>query len=136
MIVCRFMSAEEFIRYDMGETIRSNTDWFAIGNNSTSKGVCFFPADKIPPEARMEYLTGVVTMQICAVFATSKKMHRSIGLYRDPVRDTLSWPVATMEVKELNTPSYSKRDFQLLRLGICCLNHTIKWCEEEAAHEQ
>ena len=42
------MSTRELYRFLDGETISGNTEWRREGYASSSKGICFFPADPKP----------------------------------------------------------------------------------------
>lgn len=81
MNLVRFMSTRELYRFLDGETISGNTEWRREGYASSSKGICFFPADP-KPETRLHYLSGVVSFQI--VGASNFEGMTYIGVIRKP----------------------------------------------------
>ncbi len=58
----RFMSFKEFMKYMDGLLLVNHTDWRKAAQCTDSVGFCFFD-DSVEPEERIEYLTGVVTME-------------------------------------------------------------------------
>ena len=66
MNLVRFMSTRELYRFLDGETISGNTEWRREGYASSSKGICFFPADP-KPETRLHYLSGECTLRRCVI---------------------------------------------------------------------
>ena len=132
----RFMGAKEFRKYLDGEELINNTDWRKQAQCTDSIGFCFFD-DSVPPEERMEYLSGVVVMDVVAVFETEKRMAESYGRYRDPdndvsdnLFDALFAPVQMMHVKEYSTKKYSRETMKLVKYGLPDMwSHRIDWHE-------
>ena len=132
----RFMGMEEFQKYLEGENLVNHTDWCKYSRHSNSVGFCFFD-DSVPPEARIEYLTGVVDMSIVAVFETEEQMKESYGRYRDPEKDmpdnlfdALFAPVQMMDVKEYSIKKYNRESMKLVKYGYPFMRtHQIKWRE-------
>lgn len=130
----RFMSAKEFWKYLEGGKLINNTDWRKQAQCTDSIGFCFFD-DLVPPEKRMEYLSGVVDMEVVAVFETEQRMMESCGRYRDPdndasdnLLDALFAPVQMMNVKEYSTKKYSRETMKLVKYGFPNVwNHRIEW---------
>lgn len=127
MRVCRFMSAGEFERFLRGERLTNQHDWKSEGRKTGSKGFCFFPAGENDPkpEDRIAYLTGVVSMDVCAVFETSiTGLRISEGRYSDPdaplpsLLAIIGGDLGGMQwVQELSRKSYSNKDFRLVKAG-------------------
>lgn len=114
----RFMSVNELEKFKQGDTLKNNTDW-KKQKNSGSVGFCFF-GDDVRPEVRIEYLTGVVCMDRVAVFEPieGEPMRVSLGLYRDPGKDSLfTYPPAMMLVTEYSIKEYSNKTMRLVKVG-------------------
>lgn len=138
MRLVRFMGAEEMEKYIAGLALVNRTNWMIDQYKAThSKGFCFFD-DSVAPEKRMEYLTGIVDMTICAVFRpiNTDKLRVSYRRYRDPDKDgkvmslseVLTRPIAYQSVKEYSLEQYSKRTMQLDKIGLCVpCEHRIVW---------
>lgn len=78
LILSRFCSQEEFDLYMRGEILVNNKDFSKI-SKSTSKGFCWFDDD---PEYAIEYLSGIVTRDICITVETdSENVNTSMGYY-------------------------------------------------------
>lgn len=132
----RFMSFEEFEKFITGQALENHTDWREQGQCTDSVGFCFFD-DSVPPEERIEYLTGVVTMEAVVVFERlgDEPMRKSQGRYRDQEADkntfNLFAPIPMMRVDEYSVESYSWEDMRLVRLGevISPIERKINWWE-------
>ena len=131
----RFMSRKEFIGYMGGLTMENRTDWRKRAQCTDSVGFCFFD-DSVPPEKRIEYLTGVVTMGIVAEFERicDRPMRQSHGRYRDPEADqnifNLFEPPPMKQVDEYSTEKYSQADMRLVRVGVVTdpyFDRKIEW---------
>lgn len=102
----RCMSKVEFVRYKNGETLRNLSTH--QGWKTDSIGFCFFPVghacERI--EDRLHYLSGIVSFDVVAVFATKPGvwLTRSYGYYRDTSCD-----VDKLEV--VNSPLVKKTEF-------------------------
>lgn len=138
MRVCRFMSHKEFERFLRGDVLINRTDWKSEGNKTGSKGFCFFPAgpDDPAPEDRIAYLTGVICMDVCAVFDTNvNDLNSSLGRYSDPdapmpsIQEILFGSFhGTQWVPEYSRKFYSNNDFRLVKAGTPDpRNRTIAW---------
>ena len=122
----RFMSLLEFEKYLRGELLINETKWREEGMRSDSSGFCFFD-DFVKPESRMDYLSGIVDMEVVAVFEriSAAPMKKAYGHYRDPVRDVVNnllealfKHAAEMEVPEYSITSYSKNTMRLVAAGV------------------
>lgn len=134
----RFMGQKELNEYLAGKCLMNTTDW-SKGSKSNSVGFCFFD-DSEAPEERMEYLTGVVSMEIVAVFEPIEdvRFKESSGLYRDPKQDVpeslweaLFAPITMQQVKEYSLTQYSRHSLRLVAYGKPYLTkdggHCIEW---------
>ncbi len=131
----RFMSHSEFTRYAAGERLTNRTDWRKRAQCTDSIGFCFFD-DSIEPEERLAYLTGVVDLDIVAVFErrSAVPMRKSQGRYRDPDRDGTAWPPEMMAVDEYSVKSYNQADMELVKVGVVVdpyFLRKIKWIETQ-----
>lgn len=119
MKVFRYMSKDEFDKYCHGEKLVNTTDHRK--KFSTSKGFCFFEyldlddngIDGISPEYAYEFLHGVATMDIVAVFETDKEMTKSSGRYADPYGSFFD----TIWMDEYCTTEYDNKSFHLIKYG-------------------
>ena len=122
----RFMGEKEIERYLKRRHLFNTTNWEEHGSRTGSVGFCFFD-DSVEPEQRMEYLTGVVSMDAVAVFEPIGELNfrESMGMYRDPEKDKnlgilefLFVKPPMMPVKEYSLTEYSYKTMRLVRLGI------------------
>ena len=121
------MSKKEFVRFLRGDILTNRRDWKSEGRKTTAKGFCFFPAgpDDPAPEERIAYLTGVVCMDVCAVFDTNvNDLNSSLGRYSDPetplpsLAEILSGRFGGVQwVQEYSRNSYSNKNFRLVKAG-------------------
>ena len=120
MRVFRFMSNEEFEKYISGEKLINTIDHRK--NYSNSIGFCFFEyldwTDNssfhgISPEYAYEFLSGVATMDVVAVFETDQELTKSHGRYADPYGSFFD----TIWMDEYCTEEYSKETFRLIKYG-------------------
>jgi len=134
MIVFRFMSNEEFEKYKAGEIIEGRRQ----KSESDSFGkyvICFMPIGgditdmseiECEPERAYEYLDGIVSDEICAVFQASDDIfEKGRGKYLNPYDVP-----AFMRVQEVYSPLYQKNDFTLLsycKNAHCVWNKDDKW---------
>lgn len=125
LYVMRCMSKEEFARYKNGETLRNLSTH--SGQKTDSIGFCFFPVghacERI--EDRLHYLSGIVSMDVVAVFATKPGvwLTKSTGWYRNPDFDAaamrrleVATSILTRKI-EFCTTVYDKDMFDLVGWG-------------------
>lgn len=110
MKIFRFMSKKEFEKYKNGEILKNNTKHSGF---TDSVGFCFMNIEDVDPEDAYEFLSGIVSDDICVVFETDKKMKKSWGQYADPYGSFFDTIVKT----EYCTNQYSIDDFKLLKVG-------------------
>ncbi|MDO4647745.1 MAG: hypothetical protein Q4B26_03770 [Eubacteriales bacterium] len=121
----RFMGFAEMLQYLEGRKLVNNTVWRENHSRTSSVGFCFFEdTEEETPEERLDYLRGVVHLEVVAVFQANKNdLKKGIGKYRDPEKDdALSvmqlWSPTQSQVKEeYSAKMYSKDNFYLLKLG-------------------
>lgn len=119
MKVFRFMSQEEFDKYIAGEKLVNTIDHRK--KFSGSKGFCFFEymdwdddgVDGISPEYAYEFLSGVATMDVVAVFEADVQLNKSYGRYADPYGGFFD----TIWMDEYCTEEYSRDTFRLIKYG-------------------
>ena len=135
----RFMSANELEKFKQGEILINTIDWKET-SKTQSVGFCFFD-DSVPPESRIEYLTGVVNLDRVAVFerTDNRPMKKSVGGYRDPNQDmpdnlfdALFKPFAIMQVTEYSIKEYSNKTMRLVKTGkvVDAFRRVIEWEDE------
>lgn len=122
MKIFRFMSKQEFDKYINGEILTNETIHLAKTN---SIGFCFFDFKKISPEEASNFVSGIVNMEICAVFETEEKyLKESYGIYHNPKYIARSFLEAVasyndlkqrMTIKEYCTKKYSSKNFKLIK---------------------
>ena len=123
MKVFRFMSQEEFDKYLAGEKLVNTTDHRGNFSFSSSIGFCFFEysdwtdtassSDGITPEYAYEFLSGVATMDVVAVFETDVQLNKSHGRYADPYGSFFD----TIWMDEYCTTEYDNKSFHLIKYG-------------------
>ena len=119
--VFRFMSQEEFDKYLAGEKLINTTDHRKKFAFTGSKGFCFFEymdwdddgVDGITPEYAYEFLSGIVTEDVVAVFETDKQLTESYGRYADPYGAFFD----TIRMDEYCTTEYDNKSFHLIKYG-------------------
>lgn len=122
MMIFRFMSKEEFDKYNRDEVLVNTTEHIAKTN---SIGFCFFDMITCNPEYASNFVSGIVNLEICAVFEVDKKyLKETYGIYHNPkyranslLDAVMSWNDEThkMKVKEYCTTQYSNKNFKLIR---------------------
>jgi hypothetical protein len=140
MRLIRFMSQGEFDALLAGETLHNTRDHHRYsGGRTNSIGFCFFDLS-VPPEKRMEYLSGVVDMDAVIEIDTNAKLKKGQGIYRDPDQDEIYLIAAwlgsveppTIPVREYSLTEYSLDTCKVIRIGKPLpLEHKIIW-EERA----
>ena len=131
MQLFRFMSKEEFQKYQNGETLVNETIHRSNGQRTNSVGFCFMDCNEDYPEWAYEFLAGIVSNDVCAVFEADKKLlTESYGIYADP-DNFLDW-FATVQKREYCCTSYDKNTFRLVKYARN-VKEEFKWikCEEE-----
>ena len=122
MIIFRFMSKNEFEKYRSGEILKNEK---IHQGKTNSIGFCFFNIEDFKPERAMHFLSGVVTLDICAVFETSKKLNKTMGTYAklppssgsaiiDYIR-IMNGIIERFDATEYCTTMYNNKDFKLLK---------------------
>ena len=136
MRLIRFMSQGEFDTLLSGKTLHNHRDHHRYsGGRTSSVGFCFFDLS-VPPEKRMEYLTGVVDMDAVVEIDTNVKLKKGQGFYRDPAKDVFDffWPVTSdvplQRVREYSTTEYGLDTCKVIRIGKPLpFEHKIAWEE-------
>ena len=122
MKMFRFMSRNEFEKYRSGQLLINKT---IHQGKTNSIGFCFFNIDDYKPERAMHFLSGVVTLDVCAVFETNKRLNKTMGTYAklppstgnaliDYIR-VLNGLVYKFDAVEYCTTSYNNKEFKLLK---------------------
>ena len=121
MKLFRFMSQAEFDKYLTGEKLINTTDHRKKFAFTGSKGFCFFEymdwdgygVDGITPEYAYEFLSGIVTEDVVAVFETNEQLTESYGRYADPYGAFFD----TIRMDEYCTEEYDNKSFRLIKYG-------------------
>lgn len=123
MRVFRFMSMDEFKKYQIGDTLSNDKKHHDCGQKTDSVGFCFMDCDDHCPECAYEFLSGIVSDDVCVVFEVDESLlTKSEGTYAAPlINDDVGW-FSTMNVDEYCCQSYDKTNFKLLKY---CFN--VSW---------
>lgn len=125
----RFMSLEELRKYIRGETLENHTHW-----GCGSVGFCFFDTS-VKPEKRMDYLTGVVDIQVAVEFerVSGPRMRKAYGAYRDPEKDDLmTFPPVLQFITEYSVEKYSQDTMWIRSTGVVDKDQRrINWFRRE-----
>ncbi len=127
MKVFRFMSNEEFERFNRGEKLLNyNKHWKE--NKTDSEGFCFFDLEDFKPEDAMHFLTGIVPLDICAVFEVDESyLNKSCGRYAKPFQGLTGDPLVDLlkaimgqtesfDAKEYcTTENFNNENFKLVK---------------------
>ena len=81
MRLFRFMSKNEFNNLLNGEDLINNTKHKGF---TKSIGFCFMKGEEIEAEYSYQFLSGVVSDEICVLFETNEKLNKSYGIYANP----------------------------------------------------
>lgn len=122
MKIFRFMSKNEFEKYRSGQLLINKT---IHQGKTNSIGFCFFNIDDYRPERAMHFLSGVVTLDVCAVFETNKRLNKTMGTYAklppstgnaviDYIR-VMYGMVDKFDAAEYCTTTYNNKEFKLLK---------------------
>ena len=115
MRVFRFMSQEEFEGFQISDVLLNNTVHKESGLKSDSVGFCFMDCEDYSPESAYEFLEGIVSNDIVAVFEVDESLlTKSSGTYAAPLWCGDSNWFSTMIVDEYCCTFYSNKDFKLL----------------------
>lgn len=126
MKLFRFMSEEEFIKYNNGEILVNNTNHNKDNNRKTdSVGFCFLNYAHFKPEEAYHFIIGCSGVffdyDICAIFETDRNnVINSRGRYAEPINPIEYNCIPPVErkkfiAKEYCTTKYSKETFKLLQ---------------------
>lgn len=122
MKVFRFMSKEEFKKYNKNITLKNNKKH---DGKTNSIGFCFLNMEEYTPEEAIHFLSGVVSFDVCAVFETEKKLKMTYGIYAKPIdpsgnimTDMINLLLGFndhFKANEYCTTEYSKETMKLLK---------------------
>ena len=121
MEIFRFMSKKEFNKYLKGEKLINETEHWG---NTNSKGFCFMNCEDYEPEYAYQFLSGIVSTGVCAVFETNEILTKSYGTYADPYGSFFD----SFTSDEYCTKEYNKKDFKLIKY---CYDFDKKWCQDK-----
>ena len=119
MKLFRFMSIAELKKLLNKEELSNNTKHEAHTN---SVGFCFMKYKETPEEA-YEYLSGIVSNDVCVVFETNKRLKKTYGIYADPIGSFFD----TITKDEYCINKYSLKDFKILQLAKPKYSNSWKW---------
>ena len=125
MKIFRFMSYDEFEKYLKGEILENNT---VHKGQTNSEGFCFFSLDDYEPEQAVHFLSGIATLEVCAVFETDRKLKQTKGRYAKcfPVTDNFEEDIQKILTGQLEMfwateycrNTYSRKNFKLQKYSI------------------
>lgn len=119
MKVFRFMSIEELKKLLNNEELINNTEHKAFTN---SVGFCFMKYDETPEQA-YEYLSGIVSKDLCVVFETKKRLKKTYGIYADPYGHFFD----TVTKDEYCINKYNLCGFQIVKIAKPKVAGKWKW---------
>ena len=124
MKVFRFMSKKEFKLFKSGKTLINDAEHKKV-YDSDSVGFCFFDEDDYSPEYAYEFLSGIVSNDVCVRFEVDKSLLiKSHGIYADPFGDNF---FSTMGATEYCCTSYNNKDFKMLSYSIGFSDYDFDW---------
>lgn len=118
MKIFRFMSKEEFEKFQKGEILHNTTKHKAKTN---SVGFCFLNLEEYNPEYAFHFLVCVANVEMCVVFETEKELNKTYGEYAVPMlpgatlADFIKNFGNSFTANEYCTETYSKNDFKLIK---------------------
>ena len=121
MEIFRFMSKKEFNKYLKGEELINETEHMG---NTNSKGFCFMYCEDYEPEYAYQFLSGIVSTGVCAVFETKKELMGTYGVYATPYGSFFD----SFTSDEYCTKEYNKKDFKLIKY---CYDFDKKWYQDK-----
>jgi len=111
MTVFRYMSFEEFNDFKIGKTLVNHTD-HSKEHCTNSKGFCFLDECDHSPESAYEFLSGIVSDDVCVRFEVDDELlTMAYGTYADPFGN--NWN-DNMTIDEYCCESYNNKDFKML----------------------
>ena len=124
MKVFRFMSKEEFELLKSGKTLINKKD-HKLTNKCVSVGFCFFDKEDCYPEYAYEFLSSIVSDDVCVEFEVDKSLLKeSSGTYADPYGDNF---FSTIWMTEYCCTSYNNKDFKMLSYSIGFSDYKFDW---------
>lgn len=126
MKVFRFMCKKEFENYRNGINLINAKEHEGKTN---SVGFCFLDYEEYTPERAMHFLTGIVDLDVCAVFETDVELDKTWGIYAKPLEEcvkpesslfeilmeALAGANEKMEINEFCTKNYNNNSFKLIK---------------------
>ena len=128
MKLFRFMSIEEFKKYINNENLINNKNHAIEDMKKTNSiGFCFLNYANFKPETSLQFLTGIVDFDICAIFETQRKyVYKTYGRYAKT--DTiLNSKIESFIAEEYCTREYSQESFKLLKYTIPDWKNRKEW---------
>ena len=125
MKVFRFMNQQEFDEFQKGTKLKNDNKH--IGYKTTSVGFCFLNLEDFEPEYVIHFLSGMVGLDICAVFETDEKnLNKGRAFYHKPYEnEPTEWDflstllgmdvIKPMMVTEYSTTEYSNEKFKIVK---------------------
>lgn len=111
MEVFRFMSLKEFKNLIKGKDLINKTKH---SGRTNSQGFCFMKTIDNSPEEAFEFLSGVVSDEVCVIFNTRKRLKKTWGVYADPYGMFFD----TITEDEYCTDKYNNKDFEIVKCAI------------------
>lgn len=125
MKLFRFMSKTEFDKYLSGDVLINKTNHHVEHNQKTNSiGFCFLDLNEYKPEEAIHFLSGIVDMDICAVFDVDEKyVDMTHGRYAKQgvtisLYDIFMGTIPSFEAKEYCTTEYSNKNFKLIKYAV------------------
>ena len=120
MEVFRFMSRKEFYKLINGEKLINKTKH---EGHTNSVGFCFMGGI---PEECYEFLSGIVSDEVCVIFETNKELKETYRIYADPFGSFFE----TITRDEYCTTTYNKENFTIKKIAIPNYKNKWKWYKD------
>lgn len=121
MRLFRFMSKKEFDKLLNGEDLINTTKHKGY---TKSVGFCFMEGVEEDAEYSYEFLSGIVSGEICVLFDTDEKLNESYGVYADPYGHFFD----TITKDEYCIEKYNKETIKPIKY---CNNFDNIFCEDK-----
>lgn len=142
MKIFRFMSKEEFEKYQSGQELKNDK---IHPGKTNSKGFCFLNLEEYKPEQALHFLSGIVSFDICAIFETNIKLNKTYGIYAKPVKpsgdimqDLLNLYSNfdnSFRANEYCTTEYNNKVFNLIKYSKEIWKQWVPWVPYEVQNE-
>lgn len=119
----RFMSFKELDKFLLGNVLENNIKFSEYNAKTNSSGFCFMSFQELKPEFSYNFLSGVVSNDVCVIFETKNKLKKTYGIYADPFGGFFD----TITQNEYCINKYSNKNFKIIQLAFPSHKETWEW---------